>query len=130
SKWAVVSVVVPLGAALVFTRRPLRYSPRPTWAFAALVACLAVAAVGGLDPVYAWTGTPERHFGVLTWALCAVAFLAGQSMDVDHDGVLVARGAVLAGLGVGTVATLEASGWEPSLLDVDGRLTGTFGSAA
>ena len=40
------------------------------------------------------------------------------------------NGLLVAGVGVGAVATLEALGWEPDVLDVGSRLTGTFGSSA
>ena len=39
-------------------------------------------------------------------------------------------GLVVAGFGVGAIATAEALGWEPTVLDVADRLSGTFGSPA
>ena len=35
---------------------------------------------------------------------------------------------LVAGAGVGGVATAEALGWEPRLLDIANRLSGSFGS--
>ena len=40
----------------------------------------------GRDPLYAWIGTPERRFGVLTWALCALAMVVGSSLDPRRHG--------------------------------------------
>ena len=128
-KWLAVSVLVPAGAALVLARRPLRVAVVPTAAALALVGWLALAAALGRDPLYAWTGTPERHLGVLTWALCTLALVVGQSLE-DGDRRTVVAGLVVAGVGVGAVAVAEALGWEPSELDVADRLSGTLGSPA
>lgn len=129
-KWLAVSVLVPAGAALVLARRPLRVAAAPTAAALGLVAWLAVAAAVGVDGVYAWVGTPERHLGVVAWALAALALVVGQSLDGDEDRRVVAGGLVLAGLGVGVVAVAEALGWEPDALDTGSRLSGTLGSPA
>ncbi|HLT69927.1 MAG TPA: O-antigen ligase family protein [Acidimicrobiales bacterium] len=128
--WLAVSVLVPAGAAVVLARRPLRWAPAPTGVAAALVAWLALAAALGEDRLYAWVGTPERHLGVLTWALALVALVAGQSLPDAADRRPVAVGLVVAGLGVGGVAVAEAAGWEPAALDVADRLSGTLGSPA
>ncbi|MGQ0617293.1 MAG: O-antigen ligase family protein [Acidimicrobiia bacterium] len=129
-KWAAVSVLVPAGLALVWSRHPVRTWRWPTLAAAALVGTMAVAASVGADPLYAWTGTPERRFGVLTWLLCLGALVGGQSLDPEDDGPTMATGLAVAGLGLGLVATAEALGWEPSVLAVDDRLTAALGSAA
>jgi hypothetical protein len=133
-KWLVVSVVGFGGAALILARRPVAVPRRLVLALTLLVAWLTVAAVVGLDPLYAWTGTPERHFGVVTWVLCAVLLVAGCSLgpgEVDEPrGHPLPWGLALAGLGIGGAATAEAIGWEPQVFDVGGRLTGTLGSAA
>ncbi|MEJ7846321.1 MAG: hypothetical protein WKF93_11820, partial [Acidimicrobiales bacterium] len=91
---------------------------------------MAAAAAVGLDPLYGWTGTPERHLGALTWVLLVAALVAGQVLDAERDGPLVATGLAVAALGVGAVATAEALGWEPAVLDAGSRLTGTLGSSA
>ncbi|MFS8481926.1 MAG: O-antigen ligase family protein [Acidimicrobiia bacterium] len=128
--WLAVSVLVPAGAAALLARRPLRWAPGPTRVAAALVAWLALAAAAGEDRLYAWVGTPERHLGVLTWALALLALVAGRSLHDDADRRPMAVGLVVAGLGVGGVAVAEAAGWEPAVLDVAGRLSGTLGSPA
>jgi hypothetical protein len=129
-KWALVSTLALAGAALVLRDRPLRVDRRVGLAASALVAWLALAAALGEDPLYAWIGTPERRFGVLTWALCALLLAVGSSLDADRDAPVLVRGMLVAGLGVGALATGEALGWEPDVLDVGNRLTGTFGSSA
>ena len=77
-KWLVVTVAVPACAAALWHRHPVRVVRGPTLAALAFVTTMALAAVFGIDPLYAWIGTPERHFGVMTWALCFVALLVGQ----------------------------------------------------
>lgn len=129
-KWLAVSTLVPLGAALLLLARPARAVPRPTIALAALLAVLAVAAVGGADPWYAWTGTPERHLGVAAWLLVLIAFVAGQSLEPGRDGSPIAGGLLVAALGVGGLATLEALDVGPDVLDAGGRLGAPFGSPA
>jgi len=129
SKWLALSVLLLAGCALVLRSRAAAVERPLAFALVALVGWLAVAAAVGLDPLYAWVGTPERHFGVLTWALCALALVVGRSLD-EREGDTILVGLVLAGVGVGAVATVEALGWEPDLLDVAGRLSGPFGSPA
>src|SRR5690606_20027788 len=88
------------------------------------------AAALGRDGIYAWVGTPERHLGVLAWALAALALIVGQSLGDEGDRRTVAAGLVVAGVGVGLVGGAEAAGWEPRVLDVGGRLSGPLGSPA
>jgi Flp pilus assembly protein TadD len=93
----------------------------------ALVALFAFAAMRGHDPTYAWVGTPERHFGVVTWLLLVFAFFAGLNFAAPQR---VLWGTAIAGLAVGATATAEAVGWEPRVFAVDDRLSATFGSPA
>ena len=86
AKWLAVSVLLPLGAAGVIARGRLRADPRLAVAVGALLGFLVLGAAVGLDPTYAWIGTPERQLGVLTWALAALALLVGQSLDPETDG--------------------------------------------
>lgn len=130
AKWLAVSTLVLGGSALVLADRPTRV-PRPLLlALGALLGWLALAAAVGLDPVYAWTGTPERHLGVLTWGLAALGLVVGCSLDVRRDGRVLATGLAVAGLGVGATATAEALGWEPEVFEAGARLTATLGSSA
>jgi len=130
-KWLAVSGLVLLGAALVAHERPVRWPPRALGlAVAALLGWLAVAALLGLDPMYAWVGTPERHLGLLAWVLAALCLVIGTSLDPRRDGRVLAAGLTVAAVGVGATATAEALGWEPEVFDVGGRLSATFGSSA
>jgi O-antigen ligase/cytochrome c-type biogenesis protein CcmH/NrfG len=130
-KWLVISALVPAGAALVWTGRAVRANRVQLIALGVLLAVLALAAAFGTDGRYAWLGTPERQFGVLTWALAAVALVAGQSLDAERDGRPIAVGLVVAGLGAGAAATAEGLGWRAGPIGLGGdRLTGTLGSAA
>src|SRR5690606_23654948 len=127
-KWLAVSVLVPLGTAVMLARRPLRVAAAPTAAAALLLAWLAVAALLGEDRLYAWIGTPERHLGVVAWALAALALVAGQSLGADRERRVVAAGLVVAGAGLGAAAVAEALGWAPDVLDTGARLGGLVGS--
>jgi O-antigen ligase len=129
-KWAALILVGATGAVAVVLAHDLR-TPRPlVLALAGFVGALVVAAVFGQDGRYGWTGTPERHLGVVTWALCALLLLAGRTF-VDRRAVdRLLAGLIVAGLGVGGVATIEALGFHAEVLDLGGRLTGSFGSAA
>jgi len=127
----VVSVGVAVVGVLVLGRRPWPRTARgPLVAGAGIVGAMALAAVFGRDPLYAWTGTPERHAGVVLWLVCLVALAAGAGLDPRRALTVVGRGLVVAGLGVGAVGWAEALGWEPDELDAGTRLTGTFGSSA
>jgi O-antigen ligase len=131
SKWLVISTLLLAGSALVVHQRGMGRVPRAVGAaLVGLVGWLALAALLGQDRLYAFEGTPERRFGVLTWALCALALVVGTGLDADDDGRLLTAGLLVAGLGLGGVATAEALGWEPRLLDVADRLSGSYGSPA
>ncbi|HEY9558079.1 MAG TPA: hypothetical protein VIR58_15190, partial [Acidimicrobiales bacterium] len=79
-KWLVVSVLVAAGSALVLRSGEVRLPRSIRVAVTMLLAALAVGAVVGLDPLYAWIGTPERRFGFVTWCLCAAALAAGSAL--------------------------------------------------
>ncbi|NLD77991.1 MAG: hypothetical protein GX643_15140, partial [Acidimicrobiales bacterium] len=127
-RWLIVTVLVLVGAALIVARdRAVLLPPMVRWATVVLVATTAVGALMGLDGLYAWTGTPERHTGVAFWVLCAVAMTVGASSAGNR---LLAPGLVLAGLALGATATAEAFGWEPAVFDLGSRLSGLMGSPA
>jgi len=131
AKWLVVTTVVFVGGALAFGQRPLRFNRAALVAWCALVGWVALAAALGNDRLYAWIGTPERHFGWLTWLLCALAFHAGQTVRRAIDVTVVLTGLAVAGIGVGTYAIVEWLWRAPVRLDaVTDRVGGPFGSAA
>lgn len=130
AKWAAVSTVA-LAAVVSSWRRPVGVVAGVGPAWGLLLAAVCVAAITGLDGLYAWTGTPERNFGVLTWALCALCFFVGQRLGDAGDARWVVAVAVVTAGVAGTWTLAEALGWEPVRADVDpGRLLGPLGSAA
>ena len=130
-KWALVTVLVFAGAAVLpGPGRSLNLARRPTQAWLVFLVVVAGSAAVGLDPLYGWIGTPERHFGALAWLLCALAFVAGQQLDED-DSRFVTLMAVAAGLVAGLWAGAEQLGWEPVRLTGGGdRPVATVGSSA
>jgi O-antigen ligase len=127
-KWLLVLVLGFGGAALVLHDTRPQVPRSLQVALGAFLGWLALAAALGDDRLYAWTGTPERHLGVLTWALCALLLAAGTTLRGRCTPLVT--GLVVAGFGIGAVATAEALGWEPAILDVAGRLSGSVGSPA
>lgn len=131
AKVLVLVALLPAGAVLVWRGGAARLGRRLSLPLALLLASLAGAALVGLDPLYAWTGTPERFFGWLTWALCALALFAGRSLEPERDGPALAVGVTVAGLGVALVALAEALGIRLGPIGVgSSRLTGPYGSSA
>ncbi|HEX2701032.1 MAG TPA: O-antigen ligase family protein [Acidimicrobiales bacterium] len=130
-KWALVSVLVPAAMVLLPGRgRALVVARRPARSWAVFLLAVAVASAFGVDPLYAWIGTPERHFGALTWLLCGLAFVAGQQLDED-DSRFVCLMAVVVALVVGLWAAVEQIGWEPvRLVGAGDRPVATLGSSA
>lgn len=121
--WATVAAACGAGARLTVDRRL-------TALWAAVVALMALAAIGGLDPLYAWTGTPERHLGVFGWLTIGAVFVAGQQLR-RTDCAAVAAGLVAAGWVVAAYALVEAVWRAPiRLATTSDRLGGPFGSPA
>ena len=128
SKWLLVSAgVLILGATTTLAAKRVTVVPRVQLIAVVLVAVFALSAAVGIDHTYAWVGTPERHFGVITWALLAVVLFIGINL-VRPD--LLVWGIAVAGAALGAAATAEAVGWEPRVFDVDDRLSATYGSPA
>jgi O-antigen ligase len=95
------------------------------WALASLV-----AAAAGLDPRLAWLGTPQRHFGALTWLLCGALWVAAHRLGDAGDARLVAGVAATVGGLAGVWSAAELAGWKPVHLASSDRLVGPLGSAA
>lgn len=129
-KWMAAPAIVLAGVAGLRNRRRVLVARRPALVFAVFLVWTALAAVFGVEDLYAWIGTPERHFGWLTWVLCALAFVVGQSLDetARRRAMVVAAGT--GGL-LGLWATAEAAGWQPlDLVGAGSRPVGTLGSSA
>ena len=130
SKWLAVSSVALAGAAVALWTRRLRVARRPMIAWLMLTGWLVLTAAVGLDPLYAWIGTPQRHFGVVTWVLGGLAFLAGHSLLDDEDARLVIGMGVVTAAIAGAWAVAEELGWDPVRVAGGGRLVATMGSSA
>lgn len=129
-KWGLTSTLVLVAAALAAVR-PVSVHRLSAIVWLAFLAWGAIVSVGALDPVYTWIGSPDRHLGLVTWGLFAVAFAVGQNLTGVGDFRLLARAVVVATIGVGLYAAGEAVGFE--LVAVTGgtsRLGGTLGSPA
>ena len=130
SKWAAITVVGLVAIAAATWRGRVLVARRPMVVWVGLLVWVAAAAAVGVDPVYAWIGTPQRHFGVFAWVLCAGLFVAGQRLDDEGDARLVAAAAVVAGGLAGTWAVAERLGWRPLPVAGGSRVIGSLGSAA
>jgi O-antigen ligase/Flp pilus assembly protein TadD len=128
AKWALVPTLVLLGFAALAHEGRLRLDGAR--ALAAFVAWTAVCAAFGLDGLYAWTGTPERHFGVITWALVLLCWWAGRSLDAHARRIVLIACTIAIGA-AGGWAGAEVLGWEPlRLVGVGDRPVGPLGSSA
>ncbi|MCU4183301.1 O-antigen ligase family protein [Acidiferrimicrobium sp. IK] len=129
ARWAAVLAVTLAGAALALPGRAVAVGRRGLVVWGVWLAWVAVAAAVGMDGRLAWIGTPQRHFGALTWGLCALAWLAGHSVDDDGD-LRVLAGAATAVCGaIGVWSIAELLGWQPVALAASGRLVGPLGNA-
>ena len=129
AKWAAVSISIGAAALFVFGGTPIRAVRSSTIGWIAFLLAAALAAARGADPLYAWIGTPERHFGWLTWVLCALSFVVGQQLRPAEVRSLVAALAALGGVaGCWTIG--ELAGWDPFALTNAGRPIGVMGSSA
>lgn len=89
----------------------------------AFLAWMALAAALGEDGRFAWLGIPQRHSGWLLLLICAALACSGASMVAVADGAVAAGVLWLPALVAGAA---DAAGWATG----EGRLLGTFGSAA
>ncbi|MGH9164573.1 MAG: O-antigen ligase family protein, partial [Acidimicrobiales bacterium] len=131
-KWLLIPSLLLAGSAVLassgLARRPV--ARNPAVAMAAFLAWVGLAAAVGADGLYAWTGTPERHFGAFTWGLCGLAFVVGQWLEPVAARRVITVAMVTAGV-AGAWALAEAAGWQP--LDLAGagvRPVATLGSSA
>ena len=120
AKWAVTSVTATAGAGWMIAAGRVRLARRPAVAGAALLVVVAMAAAFGRDPLLAWIGTTERHFGALTWLLLMLVFVAGQGLRDEAERRVVQLGFVVAGAALGLFGTVELAGWQ--VVDLDAVL--------
>ena len=120
-KWAVVSTL-SLAAAATMWLRAFRHHPPTTIAWGAFLSWGAICAAFGLDPLYAWIGTPDRHLGWVAWVIFGLVFLVGQNFDQDQR--VLARAATVATAGVSLYGLLELAGRPPVDLVVESARIG------
>jgi hypothetical protein len=129
AKWSAEVIAGLLAGATVLAAGRLRLARRAAWAWVAFLVLVTLAAAFGVDPTQAWTGTPQRHFGALTWIMCFGLFIAGQQLRDRR----AARQLVAVAVGVATVSGLwsvaEEAGWHPFPVAGD-RLVGPLGNAS
>ena len=130
AKWLAVVAVALTGVGLAVPRRHLLLTRRALVAWLAFLAWVSIAALAGVDRRLAWWGTPQRHFGALTWLLCGGMWAAGHTLDDEGDARLVAGVATLVGGLAGVWSVAELAGWQPVRLAGNDRLVGPLGNAA
>lgn len=127
-RWLLVSVfgftAVAIAGAL-----PIRID-RLTTIWFGLVAWLGLASALAIDRLHAWVGTPDRHFGFLTWMLCGGLFVVAWSLG-QRDRRIVLRSVVVTSILVGAYALFEQLGVAGFASGFAGdRLGGPFGQPA
>ena len=109
--------------------RPFVHHRPSTVGWTAFLGWAALCAVSGLDPIYSWIGTPDRHLGWVTWLLFGLIFLVGQNL-ADEVATL-ARSATLATAGLSVYSLAELAGFSPvDLVTESDRVGGPLGSPA
>ena len=127
-KWAVVSTLA-LAASATKWLRPFQHHSWSTLAWIAFLGWATACAATGLDPLYSWIGTPDRHLGWLTWLIFGLTFLVGQNLV--GQGLLMARAATVATTGLALYCFLELADLAPiELASESVRVGGPFGSPA
>jgi O-antigen ligase len=127
-KWAAVSTLA-LAASATKWLRPFERHSWSTLAWIAFLGWGAVCAATGLDPLYSWIGTPDRHLGWLAWLIFGLTFLVGQNLV--GQGLLMARAATISTAGLALYCLLELADLAPiELASESARVGGPFGSPA
>ncbi|MEO6125217.1 MAG: O-antigen ligase family protein [Ilumatobacteraceae bacterium] len=131
SKWLVISTIgFGAGGAVLWSNRTASIDRRTSKIWTALVGLLLVSALVRGDVPTALLGHPTRHFGVLTWLLLWLLFVAGQLLEPTASRFIETASIVAAG-GLGGYALWERLFGRPiAIANETARLTGTFGSAA
>ncbi len=131
ARWWLVSTLGLVGGGLALRRSNARLDRRSTWLWGALLVLFVVSALVNGDVAVALLGHPVRHLGLVTWALLALLFAAGQQLTAAVDQRVVVRFTVVAALGLGAWTVWELLVGPPVSLATDSdRLVGPFGSAA
>jgi O-antigen ligase/Flp pilus assembly protein TadD len=131
AKWALTATLALVTVGLALRGGRARLHRRSTIVWAVALGLFGVSALVNDDEAVALLGHPVRHLGWVTWLLFAALFAAGQQLTTAADRHTIARGAVIAGLGMGLYALWELAFGPPiAIASNTSRLTGPFGSAA
>ena len=124
-------LIATCGLALVALADGGVASSWPVRLWGALLAWLAISALFGADRFHAWVGTPDRHFGWLTWVIAGGLFVVGRQIEQPSERRTVHIAVVIGALGLGAVAVAEAAGWTFTEGEFAGdRLGGAFAQPA
>ncbi|MEM7287851.1 MAG: O-antigen ligase family protein [Actinomycetota bacterium] len=132
-RWALLSTLGLVLIAQTAEAGILRWRSRPwfeRWGAGLLLVGAGVSTLLSPDVLHAVIGTPDRHFGLLTW-LVGIGVFVGMASAVSVPLVAVGRSAagVAASLGSWTALELADIGWFDSSF-ADGRSGGPFGQPA
>lgn len=124
-------LVATCGLALVALADGAIASSWSTRLWGVLLVWLAVASFAGVDRFHAWVGTPDRHFGWLTWMVAGGLFMVGRQLSAPRERRIVETAIVVGAIGLGAVAVAEAAGWSFTEGEFAGdRLGGAFAQPA
>lgn len=130
-RWALISTLTLVVAGLALRLDSLVVHKPSALGWLAFLVWGIVAGIAALDPLYTWIGTPDRHLGLFTVALFAVAFLAGQQLDYPGAITGLLRAAAVALAAIGLYTLLELFGLAPvDLATASSRPGGPYGTAA
>ncbi len=132
-RFALISAIGFLAIAISYGAGDQRPQPLPRWAvlgWTILVASMTISTILATDRWTALIGTPERHFGLITWLLLAGLF-AASSMYPNSIVGPIRRAAMWSTAIAGLWAILEKLdvGWFDSAFAGD-RVGGPFGQPA
>lgn len=127
-RWMAISTLALVAFGLATKRTLFKIERVSSVLWSGLLGVMLLSSLVGLDPLYAFTGTPDRHLGLFSWVLFAGVFIVGQQLV---DLVSLQRGVTAAafGLGLYTIAEQFDSALVAASFAGD-RLGGTFGQPA
>lgn len=131
-RWAVVSTLGLLTVGAGFLDRgfePERIGRVERWGIGLLLFGAVASTLLSDDRLHAIVGTPDRHFGVITWLLSIGVFVVMAAGRVDSAMLVRASAVSVVGLGGWTVLELADVGWFASEF-AEGRAGGPFGQPA
>ena len=132
-RWALISALGFAALAASFGEASFRERPLPRWCvlgWTILLGGLTLSSALSPDRFYSLIGTPDRHFGLLTWLLCLGLFLMASLRSRSATPTLL-RSLTVGAIGAGAYSVFEL--WGVDWFDqdfADGRVGGTFGQPA